>query len=66
MLDYISSMSSHLMSISNWEWKRECVKGRKNFTWKTTHTLLEVLKWIKWSDEKEMFLTDDAISGLET
>lgn len=30
------------------------------------HTLLEVLKWIKWWDKKEMHLKDDAISGLET
>lgn len=65
MLDYISSMSSHLMIISKWEWKRKCAKeGRISF--EKEHTLLEVLKWIKWWDKKETYLTDDAISGLDT
>lgn len=39
MLDYISSMLSHLMIISNWEWKRECAKERKDFPWKRTHSI---------------------------
>lgn len=55
MLDYISSMSSHLMIISKWEWKRKCAnEGRISF--EKEHTLLEVLKWIKWWDKKRNIL----------